>query len=103
MPTHRGHDLARPSGGIVQALQVGGRGQHADVGDLVDDEVPGSLTGDDVPPAAQEARDGDALEHVLVRVPEVVVGLAALGDAVPGHEGAPPEQRHSFLQGSIPY
>ena len=91
---HVGDDAAGPGGRVVEAGEVGRRGQDVEVVDLVEVEVARLAADRDAALAAAEALDADALEHVLLGVPLVVVALRRRVRVVPDHQSSPAEQCH---------
>ena len=88
------YDAPGPGGRVVEAGEVGVRGQHVEIVDLVEVEVARLAADRDAALAAAEALDADALEHVLLGVPLVVIALRRRVRVVPDHQSSPAEQCH---------
>ncbi|MCY1546634.1 hypothetical protein D9M68_826400 [compost metagenome] len=79
------HHFLRPGRGVVQALQVGGRGERCQALDFVEHEVPGRPRRGHPACSPEKTGDRQALGQVFVGVP-VIVFVDHVFDDVEGQQ-----------------
>src|SRR5260221_12083838 len=74
------HHFRSPWGRVVQAFEIGARRERRELLDLVHHEVPWLPMRCHPPGSTHEARNGEPLRKMLVRMPIVMLGDRLRGD-----------------------